>query len=479
MKSIRSFLLVSVLGVVVLCLLIFSAATYFETKHEVEEIYDAQLAQSARLIHTLALKNLPPRASITEPIVFTDDKVIDSLLVDQEEGDDDTNELLSQGHLYETKLAYQLWTTSGQLLLRSSNAPSEMITAQSEGFTTVWFDKRDWRTFTLEDKQHDAFFVAAEHLHLRNELVEGITNKVILPYLIGIPLLIIVLWQLIGRGLAPLVGIRQAIQNRSPENLDQIHVAELATELQPVETALNTLFQRLGAAIEREKSFTDDAAHELRTPLATIKLHAQNALASKTELDRDVSLGLLDKSVDQATRTIEQLLQLARLQSIDRYKERELVQLDKIARNQIAQLDPLIEERQQEFDFAYPTPLNAIQGNDILLGLLMRNIIENACLYTPEQGKIRLSIKQAIGNTQLIIEDSGIGVSEEAYQTIFQRFHRERPGDTVGAGLGLSIVSRIAELHHALIKPVEHKSPEYSGFGLVIEFPNKQEIKNK
>ena len=242
-------------------------------------------------------------------------------------------------------------------------------------------------------------------------------------------------------------------------------------ELQPIESAINGLFIQLNDAIEREKTFTDDAAHELRTPLATIKLHAQNAIQSKEESTRHQSLNLLDQSIEQATRTIEQLLHLARIQSLAFNTSQDAVAIDKVAREQVAQIDVKLEQKQQQLIFDCQEPLPKINGNDVLLRLLIRNLLENANLYTPEDGTIKLALRAS--NTTLIlqIEDSGPGVSDTVYTEIFKRFHRERPGETIGSGLGLSIVSRITELHSAKIQRLEPSEITLKGFCLEISFP--------
>jgi len=468
--SLRTFLLVSILGVVFLCMVFFFISTYLQTRHEVDEVYDSQLAQSSRMLHALLIRNIDTK-SITTPLIFNDEQYLKNL--DTLSDDDEISPL---GHFYETMLSYQIWRQDGKLILRSNNAPQEKISALEAGFKTVQLKQKSWRSFTLQDKQQGIFLIVAEQLDIREEPISEITENLLTPYIVGIPTLLFILWHLIGRGLHPLINISQAIKNRQPSNLEPIHIAGLAPELLSIETALNSLLSRLKDTIEREKSFTDDAAHELRTPLAQIKIHTQNAQVSKSESDRKLCLRLLEQSVDQATRTIEQLLQLARLQSLHSFQQNGKVHLDKLARQQVAQLHAQLSKRQQHLELDVPDQLQPISGNELLIGLLFRNLLENASLYTPEKGAIRVRIiqqnveKKEEQETTLIVEDSGPGVAEAKYKDIFQRFHRENPGDSNGAGLGLSIVSRIAELHGAKISPIQSLDPEYTGFCLSIVF---------
>jgi len=468
--SLRTFLLASILSVVFLCMVFFFLSTYIQTRHEVDEVYDSQLAQSARLLHALLLRNIDTN-SIDPPLVFDDEQYLKNLGT---LSDDD--EISPLGHFYETMLSYQLWRQDGKLILRSKNAPEEQLTAFQAGFKTIQFKQKSWRSFTLQDKQQGIFLIVTEQLDIREEPISELTENLLAPYIVGIPTLLFILWHLIGRGLHPLINISQAIKNRQPSNLEPIQIEGLAPELLSIETALNSLLSRLKDTIEREKSFTDDAAHELRTPLAQIKIHSQNAQVSKSESDRQLCLNLLEQSVDQATRTIEQLLQLARLQSLQSFQQNDTVHLGKLARQQVAQLHDQLSQRQQHLELDVPDQLLPIFGNDLLIGLLFRNLLENASLYTPEKGAIRIRIIQENidekekQETTLTFEDSGPGVEEAKYDAIFQRFHRENPGDANGAGLGLSIVSRIAELHAAKISPIPSLDAEYTGFCLSITF---------
>mgnify|MGYP002150019989 CR=1 FL=1 len=419
--------------------MIFSIITYSNAKHEVEEMYDSQLAQSARLIYSLININAE-------------------------------NSVITKA-LSNTGLMFQFWSFSGDLIQRSKNAPDRLLHPLKKGFNKADYAEKIWRTFTLKDSDKAVYFVVTENLKVRDKLVDEITEIISLPYVIGVPVLLILLWVFIGRGLLPLFSISKAIKARSPDNLEPIKLPLLAKELQPIESAINALFLQLNDAIEREKTFTDDAAHELRTPLATIKLHAQNAIQSKEEPTRIQSLQLLDQSIEQASRTIEQLLHLARIQSLSFDRNQITIPLDKIAREQAAQLDFKFEHKNQKFIFDCPESLPKIYGNDVLLGLLIRNIIDNANLYTPKNGTIKLGLYSESTLVRLQIEDSGPGVSDSAYTEIFKRFHRERPGESVGSGLGLSIVSRIAGLHSAKIQRLEQSKVTLTGFCLEISFP--------
>jgi len=468
MRSIRAFMLASVLGVVFVCMLVFFVSTYLQSRHEVDEVYDSHLAQSARMLNALLSHNLRDKIlSSDSPLVLNDEQLNQDL---NSLSDDEVSQL---GHSYENKLVYQLWTTSGKLILRSNNAPQEKLIELQAGFETIQLKGKRWRSFTLRDNTLGVYLIVAEQLEVREELIDEITENLLTPFVVGIPLLLLALWYLIGRGLHPLVMISKAIKHRQAKNLEPIVIEGLSSELKPIETSLNSLLFQLKGTLEREKSFTDDAAHELRTPLAQIKVHAQNAQSSKDDQNRLLSLKLLDQSVDQATRTIEQLLHLARLQSSSTRTENDKVNLDKLAREQIAAMNQIFSQRQQSIELASPEQLKPIQGNGLLIGLLIRNLLENASLYTHVTGSIRLSIVYESGRqsgTTLIVEDNGPGVDDSQYENIFKRFHRENPGDSNGAGLGLSIVSRIAELHDASIISGSPVDPIHTGFCLHILF---------
>ena len=289
-----------------------------------------------------------------------------------------------------------------------------------------------------------------EREDVRGELVGKITLRSLLPDLIGLPLLALLVWSAIGLGLRPLEQVVGLIKARDAENLAPLTLAPLPQELEPMVAALNRLLLQVTSLLEREKRFLADAAHELRTPLAVLRIHAQNALEAPEAADREAALQQLVAGVERATRVVNQLLTLARLEPDAR--QLAMVELDLAAylRQELAELIPLALERDQELSFEHDEAADfCLRGDAPSLGILLQNLVGNAVQYTPEGGRIAVTLQAETQRLCLRVADSGPGVPAEQREQLFRRFFRQGTGQ--GAGLGLSIVQRIVELHRGEI----------------------------
>jgi two-component system sensor histidine kinase QseC len=234
--------------------------------------------------------------------------------------------------------------------------------------------------------------------------------------------------------------------------------------------ALNRLLQQLNTLLEREKRFLADAAHELRTPLAVLRIHAQNALDAPDPADRTEALRQMLHGVDRATRLVAQLLTLARLEPNAAQLKLQQVDLQAFVRNELAELIPLALERDQDL------MLNTdemgdyrLQADATSLGVLLQNLVGNAIQYTPLHGRITVQLKDARDMVEVQVHDSGPGVPAAMRDKLFERFFRE--GSGTGAGLGLSIVQRIVELHRGSIALED--SP-LGGLGVRVRLPRSR-----
>jgi len=219
--------------------------------------------------------------------------------------------------------------------------------------------------------------------------------------------------------------------------------------------ALNHLLHSVTTGIERERRFLADAAHELRTPLAVMKLQAQNALAAKTVAEKHQQLERLINGVDRSTRVVEQMLLLARLDADAIPLQLEPVALDELARDILASLTPLALSRKQELVLEAPKAEKEnflLQRNAVLLGAMLRNLVENAMRHTHEEGEIRVLLNRENGNLLLRVQDCGPGADAAMLGELTRRFVRASPGDTQGSGLGLAIVAHIAGLHKGTLR---------------------------
>jgi len=294
----------------------------------------------------------------------------------------------------------------------------------------------------------------AEPLAGRESLARHITLKMLLPTFIALPVLALLIWFGVGAGLRPLQQLKQEVKQRTASRLEPVAMAGVPEEVAPLVKALNDLFGRLQHAFEGERRFTADAAHELRTPLAALKIQAQVALRSTDATERHVALENVLRGVDRATRLVEQLLTLARVDPETAAIAFKQIDLRGLAAIVMRDLEPLAHAKQIEISLeegvASNIPCNVF-GDDAQLGLLLRNLIDNAIRYTPVGGRVSVSVRNAAGVT-LEVRDTGPGIPEAEREQVQQRFYRIAGSGQDGSGLGLSIVRRIAELHGARLE---------------------------
>jgi len=422
--SLRRRLLVWLLGGVTGGWLAALAFTYFDAHHEIDELFDAQMVQMAQTLLALA---------------------------SEYDNDDDIARLEETGHKYQKKLAFQLWDDEGRLLLRSPQAPLHRL-AEVDGFSESAGSGMDrWRYYSQWDRQGRLRVQVAEHHYLREDLSGHIAGRLLMPALFGLPLLGAWIWFTTRRSLSPLDEIAAEIAARTPDRLDQVSPAVAPQEIGPLLAAMNALFRRVSGAMEQERRFTADAAHELRTPLAAIVAQAQVALRARSAAERDHALEQIVTSGRRAGRLVEQLLTLARLDPAIGLPL-EPVRLDLLAAEECAGQGATALERQIALE------LNAdgqviVSGNADMLRVLLRNLLDNALRYTPQGGKVSVSVTAQ----SLAVADNGPGIPAEERANVLRRFHRLAGQEIEGSGLGLSIVARIAELHGARLELADNQ----------------------
>jgi signal transduction histidine kinase len=286
--------------------------------------------------------------------------------------------------------------------------------------------------------------------HLHHELLEHFVGVMFMPLLLGLPLLGAWIWFATRQGLAPVAEIAAEVAGRDPERLDPISPAAAPKELRPLLDALNGLLGRVAVALERERGFTADAAHELRTPLAAIATQAEVASRAREASERDHALNQIVAGSRRAAHLVDQLLTLARLDPVAPLVLTP-VGLDSLAAEVCADHGALALEK--HIDLALEAPGAVIvQGSADGLRILLRNLVDNAVRYTPSGGKISVAVAIQDGAAVLSVSDSGPGIPPEQRENVLQRFHRLAGQDTDGSGLGLSIVARIAQLHRARLE---------------------------
>lgn len=454
MNSIRRVLLLALLGVLSLLMLAAAGFSYRAGLQEAGEMFDARLVQSARVLVSLVdepLGDLPQG----EPIVIRG-------WHGQAQGVGDAL-AFKDGHAYETKLAFQVRNAGGALLLRSDSAPAQAMAPLHAGYADVQLPDGQWRTFTL----HSAggrWFQSAERADIREELAEDIALGTLLPLLMALPLMALLIWAVVNWATRSLVRVSDEIGERDPKRLQPLQPQHMPREVHGLVRAVNGLMDRVQEGLERERRFIADAAHELRTPIAALKVHAANLRLAADAQERDESQQQLDANVLRIERMVAQLLALSRVEAVTALPRRS-VSLDTLVRSESEDVLAVALQRQQDVELALQPVL--VLADESALSLLLRNLLENAVRYTPPGGRIRIST-HAEPVPMLVVEDSGPGIPEAARGRVFDRFHRELGTGVEGSGLGLSIVQDIAQAHAAQVQLDD--APTLGGLRVSVRF---------
>lgn len=417
-RRLLGWISIPILTATLLAMLVSFAFTW----HEIEEVYDAQMVHSAKVL-----------LQLTQHEILEDEGFHLGL---------ENPELY---HRYERELGFRVWL-GNEVLTQSPSTKSFSDFEGAPGFSNHKINDHTWRVFVFLDPVHKIKIEVSERYDIRYELIIQLMSALIIPSLIFIPIIFLVIWVGVRKVLKPIIKISSDVDRRSSDDLSPIHENMLPQEIAPLIEALNRLFVRIEDSFKREREFTDHAAHELRTPLAAMKTQTQ-VLLKKTAGLPQLKDGLdnLQSSIDRAAHMVEQLLSLARLQN-------ETIPLEKVNLSQC--LHEAIEDmkdhaQQKSIKITSSIDENVmVSGHADSLEIMLRNLLDNAVKYTPEEGKIRISLaKQGI----IEIADTGPGLGDEDKIRVFERFVRlDKTGQT-GSGLGLPIVKWVTEAHGAAL----------------------------
>jgi len=417
--SIKRRLLVVLLLVTLLAWGVTLVFSYRDTRHELDELLDAHLAQSA------------------------------SLLIVQigHEADDYDTEHAPPLHRYSRHVAFQVWEKGRKLVLRSASAPNTPLSSTHEGFSNGRVDGKPWRVFSAWNDSRHYLIQVGERRKVRDELAETIAENLLRPMLFALPVLGLLIWIGVARSLRPLQSLSKQVAQRRADNLAPLEDSTVPAEVLPLVVGLNQLFVRLRDSLDKERRFTADAAHELRTPLAAIMTQAQVARAAVGDAERQRALVNVVLGCTRAAHLVDQLLTLARLEP-EQLQSGEPCDLRAQAVEVISALAPAAIQKNIELQLAEGTAVRA-PGVAMLLGILMRNLIDNAIRYSPPGSRVQVTVATRDDKAVFSVVDQGPGIPAEAQPLVWERFYRVLGSEQTGSGLGLSIVQRIADLHHA------------------------------
>lgn len=383
---------------------------YFGSRNQLEHVLDTRLQEAATMVHSLVASGNMTAAVAAVPI---------------------------QGTSYERQLSCQIWSLDGQLVARSSGAPQGQLIGGRDGFADRVVDGETWRIYTIVDQDKGVRVAVGDRIGLRDRLIRDLIAGLMTPALLIVPLLGLLIWASLGRGLKPLRDIASEIVARDAEDMRRINETGTPSEIRPVVAAVNSLFGKVEAARRHEREVTAFAAHELRTPLAGLKTQAQVALATEDPSIRSGALNQILISVDRTARLVRQLLALAKLEAAAAPQDAGVVRAGDLL-GEIVDASPIspanvhIEIDPSLSDLRLP-------GDREALHLILRNLHENAVAHMMHSGTVRWS--PLPGKRGLMVEDDGPGIPEEELPLVTQRFYRGRHKTVGGTGLGLTIAA--------------------------------------
>lgn len=378
-------------------------------------------------------------------------------------------------HAYRNALpvAYQVWSRrDGRdiLLLRSANAPATVLTTV-EGLSEARHEGRRWR-FYLQREGGFTIVTGQDHAS-RDALTRELTLRILLPFLIGVPVLALAIWLTVDRALRPVASLAAAVEALEPDTLTPVaSPAAQPREIAPLLQALNRLIGRMASALASEQRFTADAAHELRTPLAALRIQAQVASRATAPADREHALAQVLSGVDRMHHLVEQLLTLARLEPARAGTGFATVELADVAAAAQRTLGNAAAARQQCIDSALAPA--SVTGNPVWLGIVARNLLDNAIRYTQPGGRIEVRSGRRGDRCVLEFRDDGPGLDAGARDGLRARFARGGDVDSEGCGLGLSIVDRIVRLHGGTLlldDGLPHAAGDGCGLAALVVLP--------
>ena len=435
-RSLRRRLLLLVSLATLLIYVLAAALSYRQARRDVQELMDGQMTKTARLLLVQAHGESAHLATLTESMAAL-------------------RGIRSRRN--EMALEFIIARRDGSVLSRSKHAPETRV-GDELGYKTIDHHGQPWRSLVLETADGNYRVLVAQSVSQRDKEALEIATKTVLPLGVLLPLLIALIYFSVRRGLKPLDDLASDVSARSPENLTPLAPTTPMQETQPLVRALNRLLNRLETALDNERRFTADAAHELRTPLAALKIHAQVAMATSEPAQCKQAVTKVIAGADRATRLVEQLLRLARLDpllSLPDPQPVDLAELVATAAEDAAEKIPSNlpnNARGLTLNTERPEAPVIVSGDHDLLGAALRNLVDNAMRYAPENGTICIAARTEHGQPLLEVRDNGNGVPPAELPRLVERFYRGRDVTVEGSGLGLAIVRRIGELHGARLE---------------------------
>ena len=431
--SLRGRLLWFLLAAIIIAAIAQATIAYRTARGDADEIFDYHMQQMA-----LALRSSAPLSNTDAARAGID-------------ADAENNELL-----------VQVWTPDGVQIFRTvsrAQLPQHAVL----GFSNVKANGTTFRIFSVQTSSQTV--QVAQDMAVRRNMAGNLALRTVGPIAVLMPILMLVVWWVVSGSLEPVARVRTQVAARQADDLSPVSESGLPDEVRPLVHELNLLFGRVRTAFAAQQHFVADAAHELRTPLAALKLQVASLERAEHPEARQVAIGRLTAGIERATRLVEQLLVLARQEaSAAGGSKAQQVALSELARRTIGDLIGVAQHKGVDLGLQHADEVS-VNGQADALMILMRNLVDNAVKYTPPGGTVDVAVRGA----SIVVEDSGPGIALEERERVFDRFYRIAGSEAAGSGLGLAIVKAIAERHGATL--TLEQSARLGGLSAVVAFP--------
>jgi len=420
--SLRGRLLWFLLAAITIAAVAQATIAYRTALHDADQIFDYHMQQMA-----LSLRSSTP---------LSNDEARARQEAESAGGNDD--------------MVVQMWSPDGAQMFHSvsrARLPQRAVL----GFSNVRANSTTYRVFSIQTSNQTV--QVAQDLAVRRNMAGNLALRTLGPIAVMMPILMLVVWWVVSGSLQPVARVRSQVASRQADDLSPVSDTGLPDEVRPLVQELNLLFGRVRTAFEAQQHFVADAAHELRTPLAALRLQAQSLDRADTPEARQVAVSRLTAGIDRATRLVEQLLILARQEATaaeGTAAKTRPVDLADLARRTAADLAGVAAAKGVDLGLQQADPAS-IEGQPDALQILLRNLVDNAVKYTPGGGTVDISVLSGAGTVAVQVEDSGPGIPPDERERVFDRFYRVAGSEAAGSGLGLAIIKAIAERHGAVL----------------------------
>jgi two-component system OmpR family sensor kinase len=438
--SLRGRLLWFLLLAITIAAIAQAAIAYRTALHDADHIFDYHMQQMA-----LSLRSTTPLTAANTP-------VDPNAPLDPDTGNDD--------------LVVQVWSPDGVRMFRSVSRASLPQRAVL-GFSNVRANGTTYRVFSIQSNNQT--LQVAQDMAVRRNMAGNLALRTLAPIAMMLPILMLVIWWVVSDSLKPVARVRKQVASRQADDLSPVSEAGLPDEVRPLVQELNLLFGRVRTAFDAQQNFVADAAHELRTPLAALKLQALSLERADSDEARKVAQGRITAGVERATRLVEQLLVLARQEAgASEGAAAAPVDLTDLARRTVGEMVGVAQAKGVDLGLQHADAAS-VMGQAGALAILMRNLVDNAVKYTPAGGMVDVAVHLEDGAAVLTVEDSGPGIPADERERVFDRFYRIAGSEAAGSGLGMAIIRAIAERHGARLKL--DASERLGGLLVKVTFP--------